>query len=842
MTPGGELRLALRLARRELRSGVRGFGIFLACLALGVGAMSTVGLMTASLGAGLAADAAVILGGDFVISLSHRPAPEGAVDHLRERGRVARSMRMRTMLRSDTTAALTELKGVDGEYPLYGQVELASGRDLAAALADDGTGPIPAVLAPQLLTQLGVQVGDELRLGSATLLVADALLKEPDRAASVYGFGPRTILSLERMEDTGLLQPGAVVTYAYAFRAPPGTDPARVLAGLGEAFPDAGWRVRDLSSAGGGLGRFLDYLGLDLSLVALATLLLGGIGVAGGVSGHLARRDASIAAMKCLGASRRTVQATYLLQVLFLAGLGSCIGLTLGTAGSYGLCLFLVQAFDLPVRFGLHPEPIAIALAYGMLTGLAFSIWPLSAAARTSPARLFTGYADPVRRRPTLRAVAAITAAGLALFALTWFSAHDRRIALGFVAALGAGTAVFTFMAWGLKQLAARIRRPRDPRLALALANLHRPGSPTTATIFSLGFGLAVLCCVAQVDGNLRSNVEKIIPTTAPSYFFLNVRNADWEEFRATLDEVGGVERMESTPVIRGRITGLGGEKADPDKVAEDVRWALRGDRFLTFAAELPSNSRVSTGQWWPADYDGPPLVSLEHGLAEGFGLGVGDTMSFNVLGRTFTAEIANLRRVDWTTLQLNQAVVFSPGTLEGAPYTWLAAVHAAPESERPLFDAVTRRFPDAVALYMKDILSDVAEILGHVGRAAGFASALTLLVGVLILGEAVRSTLRARRYDLVVFKVFGATRRDVLLALTAEFAMQGGLAALTAAVLGSAGAWLFVTQLLKLAWQPLPGRLAAVALGGVGAVVVLGLIGVRSALSQKAWPMLRND
>lgn len=848
-----DMGLALTMARRELRSGMRGFGVFLACLALGVGAMSTIGLMTASLKAGLEADAARILGGDLSISLSHRTMQDQALRMLEETGSVARSARMRSMARTigrnighnDTEAALTDLKAVDDAYPLYGEAVLASGRSLGEVLHPKGEtlpNTIPAVVAQDLLDRLGASVGDELRIGAAKLVIGDVLVSEPDRAANAYGFGPRTIIPLSRLEETGLVTPGAVISYGYAWKAGPGENAEAVTERLQAAFPDAGWRIRGLDSAGGGLGRFVDYLGLDLSLVALATLLLGGIGVAGGVAGHLSRRDATIAAMKCLGASRRAVQATYLIQILVLALLGSALGIGLGAVGAAALCSFLAETFGMPLRFGAHPFPILTALAYGLLTALAFSLWPLSAAARTTPARLFTGYADPGTRRPTAKALFGTAACGLVLLGLTWLTAQGHLMALGFAGALVAGSLVFGLLAWLMRRAARCCRRSRDPRLALAIANLHRPGAATTPTVFSLGFGLAVLCCVVLVDGNLRSNVERIMPDTAPSYFFINVRASDWEQFKATVNAVDGVGRMEATPVIRGRITGLAGAEADAGAVAEEAQWALRGDRFLTFSKTLPANSRIAAGQWWPEDYDGPALVSLEKGLAEGFGVTVGDTMTFNVLGRTIRTTIANLREVDWTTLQLNQAVVLSPGVLESAPYTWLASVHAEPKAEKPLFKAVTDRFPDAVALYMKDILADIAGILGHVGRAAGSAAGLTLLVGLMILGEAVRGTLRTRRYDLVVFKVFGATRRDVLLSLGMEFLLQGVLAAGTAALLGGFGAWIFVTKLLHLQWTLLPGRLAAVSFGGVAAVVLLGLFGVRGVLSQKAWPLLRND
>lgn len=846
MTPLRELRMAFVLARREMRSGVRGFGVFLACLALGVGAIAAVGTFSAAVQDGLAADARAILGGDLQLMRTHVELDPGVRDALRAEGAVSRHVRMRTMARpvGEGLPALTEIKAVDGAYPLYGAVELASGAALSEAFATRGGVP-GAVAEREFFERMDLEVGDEVTVGEGTFVLTDVIRREPDRVAQFWALGPRLMISLDDLSATGLLRPGVLLRNVYNLRMAGGgtADAAGELAERLQAdFPDGGFRTRTFTNAASRLTWLLDDVTMYLTLVGLATLLVGGIGVAGAVRSFLAGRERSIAVMKSLGASRRMVTATYLTQTMLLALAGSTAGALAGLGLAWLGAGPLAERIGVPLARGLNVAPALLAVAYGLLTSLAFSLWPLSAAGTVSPARLFRGYTDVGPRRPGAGTALATALVVGALFALLAANAEDRAVALGFAGGALACIVILRGYAALIRRLAARVPRPANPRLRQAVANLHRPGSSTGSVVFSLGLGLTVLVTVSLADGNIRDLIERQTPSTAPSFFFIDIPKNDIAGFEETALAVPGVERLEKQPSIRGRIVLLDGEPARPENVHPDARWALRGDRGLTFADAMPDKVELEQGQWWPEGYDGDPLVCIDARIAEGFGLTLGDTLTVNVLGRRFTARIACTRRIDWTTGGINHTLIMSPGPLEGAPYTWIATAYAERGQETALFRAVTDAFPAVVAISMREVLDNVRLIFRDIGRAVGAAALLTLAAGLLVLAEALRANLRARHYDAVVFKVLGATRRDVTAALVLEFAILGAASAALAALLGTAGAYLFVTQALHGKWVLLPVPLAGIVLGGVAATVALGMLGVRRALSGSAWPVLRNE
>ncbi|WP_461210074.1 ABC transporter permease [Desulfocurvus sp. DL9XJH121] len=839
-----ELPLALRLVRRELRSGVRGFGVFLTCLALGVASIAAVGVFSASVRQGLAVNSKRLLGGDLEITRTHA-APGADVDALLAgKGDVSRSVRTRTMVRAEKGGdpALASLKAVDAAYPLYGEMRLASGRPLGEALAvRDG---LPGAVAERALAlRLDVAVGDVLLLGPVRFRLADVIEHEPDRLTQFTGLGPRLMISLDALPGTGLLGPGALVRHGLALRLAPGAPPVEELAGEARArFPDRGLRVREHHDFRGGMSWFLDTVETYLVLVGLASLLVGGIGVAGAVRSFLAGRGEAIAVMKSLGAERSLVMAVYLLQSMALALAGTLAGAALGCAVAAVAAGPLAARMGVPLGAGLPLAPVALAVAYGLLAALAFTLWPLSAAGGVRPARLFRGYAEPEARRPGWRAVAACVACVAAMFGLLAATSRDPVLPLGFGACvLGAMGALrgYTLL---VKWAARRCPRVGPPHLRQAVAGLHRPGASTGAVIFSLGLGLTVLSALFLSDGNIQDRIRRRIPATAPAYFFLNVPKDKGADLEALALSVPGVTRVERTPSIRGRILEINGVPAHEAHISERAAWAVRSDRALSFAAAMPRGTNLARGRWWPGDYQGPPLICLDEDVARGFGVGPGDTLTVSVLGRRITAAIACTRDIDYAQGGINHAVIFSPGVLEPAPYTWLATAYADAGADTPLFRAVTREFPGVVAVSMREVLTGLGDIASDVALAVRACAGVTLLAGLLVLAEALRANLRTRRRDAVVFKVLGATRGDVVLTLALEFGILGVAVALPAAGLGCLGSYLFMVHAMHGDWVFLPAPLAAVILGGVAASVGLGLLGVRRALSGSAWPVLRNE
>lgn len=836
------LGLAWRLARRELRSGIAGFRVFLASLALGVAAIAAVGTLSAAVLGGLEADAKGLLGGDVEIQLSQRrpDAAEAAFARARAAA-VSEVIEMRAMARAGEARALVELKVVDQAYPLVGSIELQPEQALGEALSRRD-GIWGAAAEEGLLAKLGIGVGQRLRVGEAEVEVRAVLAREPDRVTNVISFGPRLMLADGALAETGLMQPGSLYRHNTRVLLPAGAEPEAWAAAAREAFPAAGWQIREASSAAPGVRRFVDRLGMVLTFVGLSALLIGGLGVANAVRHYLEGKGETIATLKCLGAPGALIVDVYLLQVLMIATAGIIGGLVLGAGLPLAALALLQGLLPVPVALGLQPGPLLVAAAMGLCAALAFAFWPLGRAREVPAASLFRGAIEAAGRRPRPAYVLAAGASALALAALSIATASNAGFAAWFVAGAVVTLAILRAAAGLLATAASRLPRMRKPWLRLAVNALHRPGAPTPGVVVSLGAGLTVLVAVALIDSNTRAQIGERLPASVPAFFFIDIPSSEASAFDATVRAVPGVGAIERVPSLRGRITAIAGVPVDRATIAPDAAWAVRGDRALTYSPVAPVDADITAGRWWPDSYGGPPLLSLDAGLATGFGIGLGDTITLNVLGREITAEVASLRRIDWRAVPFDFAMILSPGALAGAPHTHIAAVHAPREAEAALERAVTDRFANVTAIRTREALSAVSGLLERISWAVRAAAAMTLVAGALVLAGAVAADRRRRTYEAVLFKVLGATRARIAGTYLVEYGVLGLVTAAIAIALGTAVGWAVLTQVMDFAWSMRWDIVLATAAICVALTLSIGFAGTWRILGQKAAPYLRNE
>ena len=838
-------RVVLGLAFRELRGGVRGLRIVLLCLAIGVAAIAAVGSLREGIARGLARDGRALLGGDVTVTTGAQAAPERLRAWLGARGaRLSEVVEMGSLLvASSGDRALVELKAVDAAYPLVGAVKLDPAMSLQGALAGDlPTRPWGLVADPLILQRLNLHVGDKAKLGNAAFRVVTALATEPDRISGPLLFAPRVMIPLAALPATGLIQPGSLVTYRLRAALLPGTDAEQVADDLRAAFPDQGWSIRLAGEAAPGAERFVDQLSLFLTLVGLTALLVGGIGVANGVRAWTEARARSIAVLRCLGASSGLVLGVVLIQVLVLCAVGIVVGVIVGAALPAGAVALYGDALPIPAEVGIYPRPLLLAAAYGLLTAGAFALWPVARAARIPGAALFRDAVVPegVRPRPWVLAVNALIAA--ALVALLVATSPDRRFALWFCAA--AATTLLLFRAGGALLVAASrwLPAPSQAWARLGLANLHRPGNATPLMLVSIGLGLSTLAAVALIEGNIHREMLRSLPANAPTFFFVDIQGNQLDRFEGILAKQPGAGQVETVPSLRARIVSVNGVPADQVHATPDTAWALRGDRGITYAATPPEGTRLVAGRWWPADYQGPPLVSFDAGLAMGWGVGLGSTIRVNILGRDVDLKIASLRDIAWRTLGLNFAMVASPGLLSHAPHEYIATVRATPGSEAGILRAVTDALPNVTGVQVSDVLATIAALAAKIAAALAAAGGLTLAAGALVLVGAVAAGQRRRTAEAVILKAVGATRAQVRAAWLAEFGLLGACAGLLAALVGTAASWGVTRFVLHADWAFLPGTLAATILGCTALTLALGWAGTEAALRARAAPLLRNE
>jgi putative ABC transport system permease protein len=589
--------------------------------------------------------------------------------------------------------------------------------------------------------------------------------------------------------------------------------------------------------------RFVDQTGLFMTLVGLTALLVGGIGAANGVRAWLEARARTIATLRSLGASASLVFAVCFIQVMALALLGTVIGLAAGAALPVLGIVFLRDLLPVVPEVGIYPGPLALAAVFGLLTAGAFVLWPLGRAARIPGAALFRDALLPDHVRPSPWIIAANLLLALALVGLTVAVSPDRRFALWFCGAAALTLTLFRLGGSVLMAVSRRAPRARAPWLRLGLGNLGRPGASTPLMLVSVGLGLSTLATVVLIQGNVRRELADQIPANAPTFFFIDVQNDQVPALEHLVEAQPGASDFHQVPSLRARVVAIKGVPVDKVVVSPDTRFALRGDRGLTYAARPPEGTEIVAGKWWPADYDGPPLVSFDAGLAAGWGVGIGDVIRVNVLGRDIDLRIASLRDIKWRSLSINFFMVASPGLLEHAPHTHIATVRAAePDVQGKLLRSVTDAMPNVTGILVADVLRAVASLLDKIAAALMATGSLTLAAGALVLAGALAAGQRRRTHEAVILKTLGATSRQIRAAWLVEFGILGATAGVIAAAVGAAASWGVMRFLMDAPWSLLPGTLAGTILACIALMLAFGYTGTAAALRAKAAPLLRNE
>ena len=838
------LPLVLSLALREQRNGLKGFYVFIACVALGVAVITGVGALADALRSSFARQGETLVGGDVTLARPHRPAEGQERAWLWQQGRVSETATMRAMARraDGTEQVLVEIKGVDLEYPLVGAVALSDGLSLTPAVHGDKG----AAVDPILLERLGLRVGESLSIGHLTVPIRAAIVTEPDRITERLSVGPRVLISLDTLRRSGLVDPGSLVSWRYALKLTP-TAVADQLAAfrsaVKEALPEAGFTIRDRRDPSPQVSRTLERLRQFLTLVGLAALLVGGVGVANAVATYLDRRRKVIAAFKSLGAGSRIIFGVHLAQVLFITGIGIVLGSGLGMLIPIGLTSALGDALPIKADIALSGRSLLTAASYGLLVSLLFSLWPLGRAEQIRTGVLFRDEVAPEPMLPRYRIIAMTLSVGALLAAFAIFSSEAKMLA--FYSCLGVIVVFAVFAGLGalVSYAASRIKRPRWPELALAIGNL---GGLTRSVVLSLGAGLSLLVTVALVDRSVIAELTERLPDNSPNFFILDLKRDEIAAFHNLVMREMPEARIEQAPMLRGRIMQVGTRPAEQVKASPEAQWVLNGDRGLSYAETVPAGSKLVAGQWWPADYAGEPLVSLEAEIANGLGLKLGDTITVNVLGRNVTARVANLREVKWESLSLNFVLVFSPNTLKGAPHHLLATVTLPKEvplaSEAKLAQLIGHAFPASTAIRVKDAIAAFGAIFARVMVAVRSAGSVTLVAGALVLAGALATAQRRRMQQAAILKALGATRRRILLSHLIEYGILAILTSFIAFLMGTVAAWLAVTQVMDLDFTfSLRAAIEAMLLASV-LVVLFGGFGTWRVLKAPTIPYLRAD
>ncbi len=840
----------LRVALSDLRLDPRRFAVLLACLALGVATIATVGSVGAALDMAIGRDSRTFLGGDLEASIGYRaalPAERKLFDSL---GSVSEVVELASRATAGSGSALVSLRAIDGAYPLVGEVATTPAPGEASSLSEL-LGPhndmFGAIADPLLYTRLGLKPGDSIRIGNASFVLTGTLGSLPDQAARGFQLGATVLVSTAALPTTGALQPGVLARYRYKI------DLANIsytaaTAAIKAQFPDAGWQLRSPREAATNLTRYLDIFDRFLLLVGLSSLMVGGIGVSNAATAYIGERERSIATMRSLGATGGRIMVHFLTQIMVLGSIGTFGGVVIGAVSTVVLLPLLGSYLNITLAPAILPLPLLTAAAFGLVVAFVFAYLPLVRASLLRPASLFRSAGGAGGERLRLIALlhpdrsAPLVLGVTLLIGLALLTTHQPWLVLWYGVGAIVAFLVLRLASVLLQWLLRLLPLATALTTRMALRNIHRRGSPTATVILSLGLGLTLMLSIALIEANVRDQIGSQVAATAPSLVLINLDKPSVTRLTAFAGNEHRITSLNFTPFLRGIVNKLNGTSVSDLNGLDDVQQRrVGGDQSLSWRADLPKGDVVVDGKWWEQDYSGAPLVSLDEDFAKALNLKVGNTIEIAISGRPIGASIANIRRVDWQSGSINFDILFSPGLIEGAPSTYMGALKASASDETAIEEALIVNFPTLDFVPVRDVLAQVSIVIGSLANAVSIVGSVALISGVFVLAGALAAGRRQREADAIVAKVLGATRSQIAIAYLIEYGLLGLLSTLVAAILGAGAAWAVTTSVLQLHFALDLPLIVEVAVGAVLVTISTGLVTTWSALTSRPAAFLRG-
>ncbi len=827
-------------AWRDMRGNWRHFRLVVLCLFLSLMSVTAVQVTGSSVLRSIDEQANVILGGDWVLRQLYAPIGEAERQWLINKGaEFSDTTEIRVMLINPETkdASLVELKAVDKKYPLYGVMEIdPTDLDFNTALENG------IVIERSVGERLGAGIGDVLQLGETQFKISAWIEKEPDRAGGGrFGLAPRVFISNDNLKSTKLEQPGSMVYYDLRLRWPQNSDQLTLKKAFQETFPDGTWRLTDTEKASPQIQRQVNNLVQFLTLIGLSALLIGGIGIANGMRAYFQTRQVTIAIFKSIGMSTKMIRFIYLWQIFAIGILGTLLGVLIGCGLPLLIAPHLQSMLPFPVTIHIKPMAVLVPLSFGLLTTLIFSLWPLGGAERTSPLLLLRNMGIQ-QSKPHWKMILAIIPLTIILSLIVVISSQNQIFSLFFICGAAMCFAIFYLFGKLISRLATRLSQGCNFPTRFALQNLGRKGNTTAQTMVSLGIGLTVLVSIALIERNLSATLNDNLPKDAPAFFFLDIQPEQKNRFEQLVSNFPTASKLIVMPNLRGRILSVNGIDAKEALIDQREAWLLSNERGFTYTDSLPAHSEILAGEWWTKDYKGPPLVSVVDDVERGFGVKPGDKMKFLILGREIEATIANVREVNWTTFTVNFAMTFAPGTLEGAPHSWLATVVADPNQETALQRAVTAQFPNISMIRLSDTIKTVSDLIGQMNLAVRIMALLALVTGLIVLVESLVASRTQRSYDTIILKVLGVPQNMLRNMMLTEFIILSAVATLTSAAIGTFVSWAVLDLWMDLQWNFYPLLIGQTVIISMTAIVITSWIVLKSLLKSPAIKYLRNE
>ncbi|MEO1029574.1 MAG: FtsX-like permease family protein, partial [Pseudomonadota bacterium] len=818
---------AFLIAFRELSGGLKGFWVYLACIALGVFAVSASGVLTRGFSIGLDGQSRVLLGGDASFSARNRRADSEERDWISDLGTVSESVTLNVMGDSGAMRRQVDLRAVDTLHPLIGAPILSGGDSDIQSAIGFRDGKWGTAVSPSVLEIFKLSVGDEILLGAESYVIRAQLDQESDGLGTPGTFSPAATVSIAALEQAERLKTGEFfrARYRVVLDDPAQADKIEELAK--DEFGNEGLRYRGPENAVDDLKELLGMLDSFLVIIGIAALIAGGVGVAQASSAFLEGRYGSIAAFKSLGASSGTIRTAYLIQLGMIATIGAVIGAGLGGLTPLLLDALYGDQIPLPNVLAFYPIPLLQAIMLGLLAAAMFAFPALGRARATKPAALFRTIGGSDQAAPPRLEIILATLSGIGLFALAILTSDNQIVTGLFLTASGVAWILLKLMGYLMRFAAKRASKGQSGMRRLMFSNLGGPGSLAPNIAPALGLGLGLLVTVVAVQANLQRQISQTAVANLPSLGFSQIPDSKakaFDEVIAGFDvDITDQDTYLRVPSIQGRITSIKGVDTEDAEIGDGYDWAISQEIAMPYTVGQPQKQTLLSGAWWPEDYDGPLLASLEYEMAEALGVEVEDEIGLRIFGRDFVATVSSTREIDWGGFGLNTSFILSPGTLEEADPPNFAIAQATVDQEGKIIAGLAEDFPEVVVFQTRDFLQTASKLLGGIGLAVNIVASIVLFAGLLVLFGSFAAMARARRAEAALLKTLGATRGTILGLYAGEFAMVAGITALICSAVALGASRLLVLAVFKASFWHMPWPET---IGVVGTTVLVSAIG----------------
>lgn len=833
------MRFLLDLAWRDLKASGRSLWVFCACLTLGVALVATTGGLYRLLNQGLLADTRILLGGDLEVD-AESALPDSVLGWMQDHGDVSLVTEMDTMLGTRNDDFLrVEIQAMDASYPLYGTLTLQPAQPLAdiTAFSDGQWG---AAIDPVLAETLGIKVGDDIFIGALTMRVRALVLQQPDRALSAEWRGTPVLVNEQALQPSGLILPGSRLDFDYRVRTSIPANQWRQQ--FYEAFPQGNWELRTFRDRSRRIADRLDQLASGLIIIAFSTLFIGGLGVFNSIQAYLQGKLKTIATIRALGLRNHRLATVYLLQVAIMSGGASVVGAMLGAGLAWTAAGIIAAEIPMATTAASLVPPMLVAVIFGMLTAFSFALPAVGRALSVQPATLFRGTEAHVTDVSARWWLAALVSVGI-IVSLVLLALPDKLFGVGFIATVACLLLLFDMIVRGIRSAARRLddHAALSGRfnLRLALANLHRPGTPLRATLLSLGSALTLLVACTMVVLSLLRTINDTIPEESPALVLYDIADHQLQNVIDAIDPSRNAVRVDTTPLVRSSIVAVNGvEVAELQHLSSSRRRDMTQDDYdLSYSGNNIDAVTVTSGAWWTEARPETPRLALEDREAERLGLKVGDVLTLGIEGRTITTRIDAIFSQKGMQTRFWFEGIVSDGALDGLISRHVGAAYMSDAEAIDAQRRIGRAAPNVVTVRTASLLASARDILGKAAAGLGVIAGISLLASLLVLVSVMAAGRSRQIYDATVLHALGTRMAVIRRSLHLEYVLLAVTTSALAVLLGAMIAMPLLSLRLKLPidnllWSGVAIAVAVSALSlNLGARYLLRRLRVRPAV-----------